>query len=113
MYNGPMQKLEHSSRSAQIVAIQLDHVGQRVDNFLMGSLKGVPRSHIYKILRTGQVRVNSRRVTADYKLVSGDLLRVPPVRVVQTTTAMPASDLTWMNDRILYEDESLLIFNKP
>ena len=58
--------------------------GQRVDNYLLKILKGVPKSHVYRILRSGEVRVNSRRVGPDYRLQAGDRMRVPPVRVAAT-----------------------------
>src|SRR6185436_1371289 len=60
-----------------------DEAGQRIDNFLLARLKGVPKSHVYRILRSGEVRINSRRVEASQKVVAGDRVRVPPVRVAQ------------------------------
>jgi len=83
---------------------------QRVDNFLMRECKGVPRSHIYRILRTGQVRVNSRRVDATYRLQPGDRVRIPPLRVGTEKPAVrvPAVDLP-----VIYEDDALLVVEKP
>ena len=89
--------------------------GQRVDNYLFRLLKGVPKSHIYQILRTGQVRVNSRRVDATYRLKAGDRLRIPPIR----TAPRPAPDRTGqttapvLSRHILFEDDSLLVLDKP
>lgn len=95
--------------------IDADMAGQRIDNFLRTQLKGVPKSMIYRILRKGEVRVNKKRIKPDYKLQAGDSVRVPPVRVA------PASDLpnpnlaqvSQLTDRILYEDDQLLVVNKP
>ncbi len=91
--------------------------GQRVDNFLLTHLKRVPQSHIYRILRSGEVRINKGRIAADYRLQAGDVLRIPPVRIaVARPDEQPAS--ARMHQRgirfeILYEDEALLALNKP
>ncbi|WP_248885255.1 23S rRNA pseudouridine(955/2504/2580) synthase RluC [Acidithiobacillus acidisediminis] len=89
--------------------------GQRLDNFLLRVMKGVPRSHIYKILRSGEVRVNKGRVKAQYHLTTGDQVRLPPLRQAEpspspTVTAKLADDL---RARILYEDERVLVLDKP
>ena len=63
------------------VKVSADEAGQRIDNFLARYLKGVPKSHIYRILRRGEVRVNSGRIRAQYKVCAGDTVRIPPVRV--------------------------------
>jgi 23S rRNA pseudouridine955/2504/2580 synthase len=85
--------------------------GQRVDNFLMRVCKGVPRSHIYRVLRTGEVRVNSRRVDATYRLRPGDRVRLPPLRTADRARkpAPPTSPLPPM----VYEDDSLMVIDKP
>lgn len=93
-----------------------DYQGQRVDNFLLNLLKGVPKSRIYRILRKGEVRVNKKRVKPEYKLQGGDLLRLPPVRLDETPSEKPfvGSRLTaLLANSILYEDEQLLVCNKP
>lgn len=64
-----------------MINIDSEDAGQRVDNYLVRILKGVPKTRVYRIIRKGEVRVNKKRVTADYRLQDGDLLRVPPVRV--------------------------------
>ncbi len=86
-----------------------DAAGQRIDNYLFRVLKGVPKSHIYRILR-GEVRVNKKRVDQTYRLQLGDLLRIPPVRVAekQEEAFIPATEFP-----VLYEDEALLAVNKP
>ncbi len=88
--------------------------GQRLDNFLIRCCKGVPKSHIYRILRSGEVRVNSRRVDATYRLCAGDKLRIPPIRVAERLqnevdeVAKQRVDLP-----ILHEDEAMLVIDKP
>lgn len=86
---------------------------QRVDNYLTRLLKGVPKSHIYRILRSGEVRVNSGRVGPDYRLQPGDRLRIPPIRVAQRHKQPAGSAVGRLDEHILYEDEALLALNKP
>jgi len=82
---------------------------QRIDNFLLRELKGVPKSHIYRVLRSGEVRVNSGRVKPDYRLKIGDRVRIPPVRVADRKPAAPkALDLP-----VQYEDDAILVIDKP
>jgi len=92
-----------------------EDAGQRLDNFLFRTLKGVPKSHVYRLLRTGQVRVNKKRAKPDYRLEAGDELRLPPVR--QEEKAAPGSPPHWQQEAlshaILYEDDLLLVVNKP
>jgi 23S rRNA pseudouridine955/2504/2580 synthase len=89
--------------------------GQRIDNFLQRVLRDVPRSRIYRLLRRGEVRVNARRVKATYRLMPGDRVRIPPVResVRPPGPAVPAAALEAIDQAVLYEDEDLLILNKP
>ncbi|HIV54806.1 MAG TPA: 23S rRNA pseudouridine(955/2504/2580) synthase RluC [Candidatus Anaerobiospirillum stercoravium] len=93
-----------------------DDAGQRLDNYLARVLKGVPRSMIYRILRRGEVRVNKGRVSPSYKLQAGDEIRVPPVRVSTGPVTIPSSNLQLVQDlkeRILFENELLLVVDKP
>ncbi|MEN8174710.1 MAG: RluA family pseudouridine synthase [Pseudomonadota bacterium] len=89
--------------------------GQRIDNFLVRILKGVPRSHVYRILRRGEVRVNGGRVRAAYRLEAGDEIRVPPVRRPDRsiTEGAPGYLLEKLEKAVLYEDKDLLAINKP
>lgn len=87
--------------------------GQRIDNFLLRVLKGVPKSHIYRLLRDGQVRVNGGRKRAEYRLCAGDRVRIPPVRVPATRAEAPAARGQRLEPRILYRDEALLALDKP
>lgn len=85
--------------------------GQRVDNYLLRVCKGVPKSHVYRILRSGEVRVNGGRVGPTYRLAIGDEVRIPPVRVAQSPapTAVPLGAPL----PVVYEDEALLVVDKP
>jgi 23S rRNA pseudouridine955/2504/2580 synthase len=87
-----------------------DAAGQRIDNFLLRIAKGVPKSHIYRILRSGEVRVNKGRVGADYRLQVGDRLRVPPIRVAErpAQASIPAREFD-----VVYEDDALIVVDKP
>lgn len=106
---------EPKRQQVQFITITDAHEGQRVDNFLLRILKGVPKSRIYRIVRKGEVRVNKKRIKVDYKLKVGDLLRIPPVVVTPKPTEAKLSG--GLNDHleaaILYEDKSLLVINKP
>jgi len=99
----------------QFVTIEPELEGQRIDNYLHTFLKGVPKSRIYRILRKGEVRVNKKRVKPEYKLQANDELRIPPVRVSEPT-ALPSTNLnkvSSLENHILYEDEWLIVLNKP
>ena len=100
-----------SKESVTFLTIDESGEAQRIDNFLFRHLKGVPKSHVYRILR-GEVRVNKTRVDQTYRLKLGDLLRIPPVRVAQkqemTEVYIPALELP-----IIYEDDALVVINKP
>ena len=88
--------------------------GQRIDNFLLKHLKGVPKSHIYRLLRSGQVRVNSGRKKPHYKLQADDKIRLPPVSISeQQNTQVPPSVMQTLKDAIIFEDENIIAINKP
>jgi 23S rRNA pseudouridine955/2504/2580 synthase len=100
---------------AERVTAGEDEAGRRLDNFLITRLKGVPRAHVYRLIRSGEVRVNSRRVQASYRLCRGDEVRVPPVRQGETP-GIPATSpvrAAWLEQRILFENDDLLVLNKP
>lgn len=101
-------------RAVQVVAGH-DEAGRRLDNFLLAHLKGVPRTHVYRLIRSGEVRVNSRRVQASYRLVSGDQVRVPPVRRPEPGSGPPPGRVRadWIEARILKETEDFLVLDKP
>lgn len=94
---------------AYFVTITEEDAGQRIDNFLLRTCKGVPKSHIYRILRSGEVRVNKGRIDQLYRLEAGDVVRIPPVRVAErSTAAVPAAEFA-----ILHEDSHILVIDKP
>ena len=94
--------------------IDAERAGQRLDNYLLGELKGVPRSHVYRLIRSGQVRVNSGRTRPSYRLQAGDRVRVPPVGLRPAVPATATPDrLEWLSERILYEDSRILVLDKP
>ncbi|SCZ58896.1 23S rRNA pseudouridine(955/2504/2580) synthase RluC [Thiohalomonas denitrificans] len=92
-----------------------DSGGQRIDNFLLKRLKGVPKSRIYRLLRKGEVRVNRRRAKPEYRLQKGDIVRIPPVRTRDPAAAAKPGEwvLKQVEQNILYEDDGLLVLNKP
>ncbi len=94
---------------AYFVTIAEEDAGQRIDNFLLRTCKGVPKSHIYRILRSGEVRVNKGRIDQLYRLEAGDVVRIPPVRVAEkSSAAVPAAEFT-----VLHEDSHILVIDKP
>jgi len=102
-----------SKETVNWLDVGVDEAGQRIDNYLIRWLKGVPKSHVYRILRSGEVRVNKGRIGPDYRVREGDRVRVPPVRVARRDIpATPASTRRFALD-ILYEDAALLVINKP
>ena len=110
------KKSPQSSNSKPVlIEIRSDYAGQRLDNYLITYLKGVPKSHIYRIIRKGEVRVNKGRKKADYRLQAADVIRIPPIRTAEPTKQAPLSKnlREILLQSILYEDSNLLILNKP
>ena len=101
--------------AVQTVVVPEDRDGQRLDNFLSGRLKGVPRSLVYRICRTGEVRVNGRRAKPDQRLVAGDEVRIPPVRVAEKGHVAPPAEnqLGRIEASIIHEDREFLVIDKP
>ena len=100
--------------SPRLITVDEFSIGQRLDNYLVKQLKGVPKSHIYRIIRKGEVRVNKGRKKADYRLISEDIIRIPPIRTSTTMAVKPSDNLLeTLNNSILFEDKGLLIINKP
>ncbi|MGR9106016.1 MAG: 23S rRNA pseudouridine(955/2504/2580) synthase RluC [Gammaproteobacteria bacterium] len=100
---------------AYSLEIDASHATQRIDNFLISRLKGVPKSRIYRMIRTGEVRVNGGRAKAEYRLQAGDLIRIPPLRSADSTPVKISRSLVEkrLGQRILYEDDDLLVVDKP
>ncbi len=98
-----------ASDKVRFFRVDADDAGQRIDNFLLKLAKGVPKSHVYRVIRGGEVRVNKKRVDVTYRLEIGDELRVPPMRLAESRSApVRAAEFP-----ILFEDDYLLIINKP
>jgi 23S rRNA pseudouridine955/2504/2580 synthase len=101
-----------SKDSVSYVEIDESGEAQRIDNFLFKNLKGVPKSHVYRILRGGEVRVNKKRINQTYRLKLGDLLRIPPIRVAEKHEPEQAH-IPAVEFPIIYEDDALVVVNKP
>jgi 23S rRNA pseudouridine955/2504/2580 synthase len=101
------------SKAPAVTHVRVDDgsAGQRIDNFLVRVCKGVPKSHIYRILRSGEVRVNSKRVAQTYRLQEGDELRIPPIRLADKPDAPPVP--VGKPFDIVFEDDALLVLDKP
>jgi len=112
----PVMSAPAKSKASAVRYLEIDdsRAGQRLDNFLLAILKGVPKSHVYRLLRKGEVRVNKGRVRPDYRLQVGDLIRLPPVRTSpEPVRERPATPPRWLAESILHEDDHLLVLNKP
>lgn len=101
--------------SVRMITVPADRAGQRLDNFLLGQLKGAPRSLVYKLVRSGQVRVNGGRAKAERKLEAGDEVRIPPVRLSEEgdKAGPPEAFMRRLEQAIVFEDARLLALNKP
>ena len=114
--NTPNLDTTHVTSGVSFVEVDLTQVDQRLDNFLLKTLKTVPKTRVYRIIRKGEVRVNKKRCKPDYKLKMGDIVRVPPVRIDQTHDAQnyiaPAL-IENIEKTILFENKHLVIINKP
>lgn len=96
--------------------VGIEEVGQRLDNYLIRILKGVPKSHIYRLIRAKKVRVNNKRAEVSTRLILGDVIRIPPVRcAIDTVSPLRVSDKLkqQLEQAIIFEDKSLLVLNKP
>lgn len=102
-----------SKAAVCMVTVDESAEGQRIDNFLARHLKGVPKSHLYRILRSGEVRVNSKRVDATCRLALGDVVRIPPVRIAAPAQTPAAPATSRFEGHILFEDDALLVIDKP
>lgn len=106
--------MQTNDNKATLIVISENQAGQRIDNFLLKHLKGVPRSHIYRILRSGQVRINSGRKKAHYKIQSGDKLRLPPLRIADNEDiTVPLPVIKQLTQSILFENDGIIAINKP
>lgn len=101
------------NNEVQYFYIEEDEAGQRLDNYLLRKLKGVPKSFIYKIIRGGEVRVNKKRAKPLARIVAGDAIRVPPVRTRDEKKISSSEQWQWLENNIIYEDDTFLVLNKP
>ena len=110
-----MSESAEESTRIRYVTVEAERAGQRLDNFLLAELRGAPRSLIYRVIRTGQVRVNKGRAKAGYRIQAGDQVRIPPVRLpTPKDPGRPSQSLLdQLHARILYEDKRLVVINKP
>lgn len=105
----PPDRSSQVQPAARLITISDEEADQRIDNFLLRICKGVPKSHIYRVLRSGEVRVNKGRIDQTYRLREGDMVRIPPLRVAQGNfSPVPSAEF-----RVLLEDTHLLIIDKP
>jgi 23S rRNA pseudouridine955/2504/2580 synthase len=102
-----------ASGEVQFLTVGEESAGQRLDNFLIRVLKGVPKTHVYRIIRSGEVRVNKGRASADARVENGDVVRLPPVRVSPSVAAKAEKPAPAREFPVLYEDEHLLAIDKP
>ncbi len=113
------ERAQSAKSAVTLRSVTADEAGQRIDNFLMRHFKSVPRSRVYRLLRKGEVRVNRKRVDAQYRIQEGDELRLPPVRIdaVDETgrgLRQPSSSLVELIERaVIYQDKHLLVIDKP
>lgn len=105
----------HDYSKVSEVRVGENDEGQRIDNFLLKHLKGVPKSRIYRILRKGEIRVNRGRIKPEYRLQEGDIVRIPPIRVAESSEPARPPDrvLKLIQENIIYEDAGILVLNKP
>lgn len=105
------------STKVQFIEVTSEDEGQRLDNFLMRHLRKAPRTLIYRIVRKGEVRINKGRAKPNTRLATGDIVRVPPVKLPEKvevkSSDIPAAELKRIEDNILYEDKDLMVINKP
>lgn len=103
------------TNKVSIIEVEEQDNDRRIDNFLFTMMKNVPKSRIYRAIRKGEIRVNKKRVKADSRLFQGDQVRIPPITVPETVTSVAPSDslVSLLKSRIIYEDERVIVVNKP
>ena len=112
----PLSTNKPQTTGVDLVEITLAEHNQRLDNFLLKRLSGIPKTRVYRIIRKGEVRVNKKRKKPEYKLQSGDQVRIPPVRIdaIENTRRTPSSrQIEQIEQAVLYENEHILVLNKP
>jgi len=108
------QKKPQLTNKVRFVEIGEEHAGQRIDNFLITYLKGVPRTHIYRVIRKGEVRVNKGRVRQTTRLAAGDTVRIPPIRTAdQAKGELDGARYSFLSKALIFEDDTVMVLNKP
>jgi 23S rRNA pseudouridine955/2504/2580 synthase len=110
MQNDVVPPSSQQALQAQFLTITEEEAGQRIDNYLLRICKGVPKSHVYRILRSGEVRVNKGRIDQMYRLAEGDVVRVPPIRIAEKSSKQQAPGAEFA---VVFEDPHLLVIDKP
>jgi 23S rRNA pseudouridine955/2504/2580 synthase len=114
MLQDAMQMAKEQKQSgARQVTVDASEADRRLDNFLLGRLKGVPRSRVYRMIRGGEVRVNKGRARPQTRLIKGDIVRIPPVYIGESEAGPHAAAAKWIENRIIYEDRDILVLDKP
>ena len=108
-----MPEIKPATPAARQVEVDEESAGQRLDNFLIRQLKGVPKTHVYRIIRSGEVRINKGRVSADTRVQAGDLVRLPPVRVSERMAEKAEAVAPARDFPVLFEDDQVLAISKP
>lgn len=117
--NQPNKSTKVSELAAAFLTVDEASEGQRVDNYLTKTLKGVPKSHVYRILRSGEVRVNKKRIDADFRLSLGDVVRIPPTKSTaidkpeQASPSISKFATSQFEGTIIFEDDAMLVIDKP
>lgn len=110
----PESAKPRATAGVRYLEVDAEHDGQRLDNYLIKNIKGVPKSHLYQLLRKGEIRINKGRRQPTYRLQVGDIVRIPPLRQrQQRSRTLNPEDLRWIEDAVLYQDELLMVINKP
>ncbi len=111
----PTDKDSEDKPKVRFITVDCEDAGQRIDNFLLRTLKGVPKSHLYRLMRKGEIRVNKKRIKPVYKLLENDILRIAPIRVSEKTDEVSTSlnVVANLEKQILFEDDRLIVINKP
>lgn len=107
---------ELNKPQVRFFTIESEDAGQRIDNFLVKKLKGVPKSLVYRLLRKGEIRVNKKRTKPEYKVIEQDVVRVAPIKISETEQApvnVKLNKVASLEQQILFEDDRLIVLNKP
>lgn len=111
-----LKNTQQSQKSpVSFLTVSSDDSGQRIDNYLISRLKGMPKSHLYRLLRKGEIRVNKKRIAPDYRVVAEDLIRLPPMQLSPVLTPLKPSQslVELLKSRIIFENDYIMIINKP